>query len=58
MTEIGTTWYFTFYFGFPLNFVHFNALVYSEALGFDDAKNIPLLPYFFKGKACVQNVGH
>lgn len=28
MTEIGTTWYFTFYFGFPLNLVHFNALLF------------------------------
>lgn len=28
MTEIRTTWYFTFYFGFPLNLVHFNALFF------------------------------
>lgn len=57
MTEIGTTWYFAFYFGFPLNLVHFNALVFSEALGFDDAKAFLCCHIFSKEKHVFQMLG-
>lgn len=56
-TEIGTTWYLAFYFGFLLNLVHCNALFFPEALGFDDAKTFLCCHIFSKDEHVFKMLG-